>query len=65
MAPWQNEVAPVMVAVGRLLTVTETGEEVAEHPLRSVTVTVYDPWADATRDALVAPAIAALFNDHW
>ena len=41
--PWQNDVAPVMVAMGRLLTVTEVAEEVAEHPLRSVTVTVYDP----------------------
>jgi hypothetical protein len=43
LAPWQNDVAPVMVAMGRLLTVTEVEEEVAEQPLRFVTVTEYDP----------------------
>jgi hypothetical protein len=40
---------------GRLLTVTATVEEVAEQPLASVTVTVYDPEALTVMDCVVAP----------
>jgi len=41
-SPWQNiGIAGEMVGVGNGLTVTLTGAEIPEHPLASVTVTVY------------------------
>ena len=43
--PEQNEVGPLalIVAVGRALTVTVVPEEIFEHPLELVTLTLYVP----------------------
>ena len=66
LPPAQNvvEVAAVMVAVGRLFTVTVIAEDVAEQLLAFVTTNVYEPSVDAVFDAFVAPLISLPFNLH-
>ena len=50
----------VIVAVGKVVTVTTLAVEVAEHPPELVIVTVYDPDVVAVYVAVVAPAIVIL-----
>jgi len=51
VVPTHIAVVPeIAVAVGKGLTVTVVAEDVAEHPFASVTVTVYGPDAEATKD---------------
>jgi hypothetical protein len=58
--PTHTEVVPVIaLAIGNAFTVTTVAVDVAEHPLASVTVTVYEPAVDTTNDWL----FVLLF--HW
>ena len=52
---WHMLAPPVMTPVGAGLTVTVTGEDVAGHPLMSVTVTLKVPEAVTLIDGVVAP----------
>jgi hypothetical protein len=45
--PVQKEGVPVIAAVGNAFTVSKVAEDVVEHPLLLVTVTVYEPPAVA------------------
>src|SRR5512140_1196090 len=54
--PAQNEAGPLMVGVAGVgLTVTTWAADVAEQPLASVTVTLYEPPAETVIDCVVAP----------
>lgn len=57
--PEQNVVAPlaVIVAVGKAFTVTVVEEDVAEHPLALVTVTLYVPLVETAIVCDVAPLL--------
>jgi hypothetical protein len=54
--PAQKEAGPLMVGVVSAgVAATANGSEVAEQPLASVTVTVYEPAAETTIDCVVSP----------
>ena len=54
----------MIVAVGRVFTVTTTAVLVEEQVLALVTTTVYDPLVVAVYEALVAPLIADALLNH-
>jgi hypothetical protein len=49
------------VGIGALLTLTEVGIDVAEHPFPSIYVTVYDPEVVTVIDELVSPEFDQTF----